>query len=94
MVDQSDLLQAAAGMLAVVQQTRGMLADERAEAEAPRAQQEIEGLETIFATFYPYPQGPRQVHPQLLRRLREPLPELRVLWLARGPGRPRSAEIR
>ena len=33
MVDQSDLLQAAAELLAIVQQTRAMLADERAEAE-------------------------------------------------------------
>ena len=58
MVDQSDLLQAAAELLAIVQQTRAMLADERAEAESHRERAAIAAVTTgrvDLATAYRVP---------------------------------------
>lgn len=58
MVTPATLLHAAAGMLAIVQQTRGMLADERAEAEAPRERAAIAAValgRVDLATAYRVP---------------------------------------
>lgn len=58
MVTPATLLHAAAELLAIVQQTRGMLADERAEAEAPRERAAIAAVATgrvDLATAYRVP---------------------------------------